>query len=372
MLPRDLHEPTALLKRLVELETPSHDHDACATLQEIVGAELIRLGAVVEGVRGRRGSPVLIARFAGTGRPLLLLGHVDTVFPHGTLARRPFAVRGSVATGPGVLDMKAGLVQLILALRQIGADAEAPALTVVLNADEELGSPDSEPIIVREAARCRCALVLEPSGPGGALKTRRKGIGFYRVEVTGMAAHPGLDFHAGVSAIVELGHQVISAAGLTDEAGDSTVNVGVVGGGTGRNVVAAQAFADVETRFWTFDDGERLDRELHELEPVDPRASLAVTGGIHRLPLERTPESIVLAELAAECARQDGWELAETAAGGVSDGNLTAAAGLPTLDGLGAVGGGAHGTDEYVWLDQLPKRAAWLRRFLLAIARKNE
>ncbi len=360
-------EPVALLKRLVEWETPSVDHRACGGLQEVLAAELIRLGAVVDGTLGRNGSPVLIARFAGIGRPVLVLGHVDTVFPVGTVARRPFTVRGSVATGPGVLDMKAGLVQLLLALRELLAEPDAPALTVVLNADEELGSPDSAPIILREAARCRCALVLEPSGPGGALKTRRKGIGLYRFEVTGAAAHPGLDFASGVSATVELSHQVVAASALTD--GGSTVNVGVIGGGSGRNVVAARAFAELETRFWSIEDGERLDRRLRTLTAVDPRAEVTVTGGIHRVPLSRA-SSGGLADLAMRCARSQGWELGEVAVGGVSDGNLTAAAGLSTVDGLGAVGGGAHGDDEYVLLDELPVRAALLSGLLLAIARK--
>jgi glutamate carboxypeptidase len=266
-----------------------------------------------------------------------------------------------------VLDMKAGLVQLLLALRGLIAEPDAPALTVVINADEELGSPDSAPVILREATRCRCALVLEPSGPGGALKTRRKGMGLYRIEVTGAAAHPGLDFASGVSATVELSRQVLAAAALTN--GGSTVNVGVVGGGTGRNVVAARAFAELETRFWSIEDGERLDHRLRTLTAVDPRAELTLTGGIHRMPLSRA-SSGALAELAVKCAHADGWELGEVAVGGVSDGNLTAAADLSTLDGLGAVGGGAHSDDEYVLLDQLPVRAALLRGLLLAIARK--
>lgn len=360
-------EMTELLAHLVTHETPTADHAACRALQQTLAGEFAALGAAVEHVDGAGGSPVLIARFAGDGRPVLLLGHVDTVFPAATIGTRPFTVHGDTATGPGVFDMKAGLVQLVFALRELAGEPGNPAVTVVLNADEEIGSPGSERIIRREAASCRCALVLEPSGPDGAIKTRRKGIGFYRVSVAGRAAHPGLDFATGVNAVVELAHQVLALAAGTDLTRGSTVNVGVIGGGSGRNVVPDAAFAEVETRFWSAAEGRRLDRALRELAAVDVRAGLDVSGGVHRAPMERTPAVAELVELAVSCAAEAGWTLPETSAGGVSDGNITAAAGLPTLDGLGAVGGGAHGPDEFVRLDELESRVTLLTRLLRRI-----
>jgi len=202
-------------------------------------------------------------------------------------------------------------------------------------------------------------MVLEPCGPGGALKTRRKGIGMYTLEVTGRAAHPGLDFAGGVNAAVELAHQVAALARLTE--GETTVNVGRIDGGTGRNVVPARASALFESRFWTAAEGARVDAAVHALPVVDPRASVRVTGGVHKAPMERTPAVEALVELAAECAD---WDLTEMAVGGVSDGNVTAAAGVPTIDGLGADGGGAHAVDEHVVLADLPRRATWLAELL--------
>jgi glutamate carboxypeptidase len=341
----------SLLQQLVEIESPSSDHSGCVGVQEALGDLLLSAGGRVERVAGSGGTPVLVARFGAQRSPVLLLGHVDTVWPCGTLEERPYTVSDGVATGPGVYDMKAGLVQIVSALSSL----DSPDVTVLLNADEELGSPGSQDLIMAEAARSRCAFVLEPCGPGGALKTRRKGIGMYTLEVTGRAAHPGLDFAGGVNAVVELAHQVAALASLTS--GETTVNVGRVDGGTGRNVVPAGASALFESRFWTAEEGARVDSAVHGLLPVDPRASVRVTGGMHKAPMERTPAVEALVELAASCAD---WELTEMAVGGVSDGNVTAAAGVPTIDGLGADGGGAHAVDEHVVLADIPRRAAWL------------
>jgi glutamate carboxypeptidase len=277
------------------------------------------------------------------------------VWPTGTLASRPFTVDGDIARGPGAFDMKSGLVQIVTAL----ASLDDPDVTVLLNADEELGSPGSQDVILREANRSRCALVLEPSGPGGALKTRRKGIGMYSLTVSGRAAHPGLDFAAGVNAVVELAHQVTAVAGLTS--GETTVNVGTCTGGSGRNVVPDEATALFESRFWTASEGARVDRAVRALRPADPRASVGVSGGVHRVPMERTDAVADLLSLADACAD---WDVTEMAVGGVSDGNITAAAGVPTVDGLGAAGGGAHSVDEHVVLSDIPRRAAWLARLL--------
>ncbi|NKE64025.1 M20 family metallopeptidase, partial [Lentzea sp. PSKA42] len=220
----------SLLQRLVELESPSDDHFGCLAVQDVLGGLLSSAGGRIERSVGSTGTPVLVARFGAQRSPVLLLGHVDTVWPRGTLQERPYTVEDGVASGPGVYDMKAGLVQIVSALSSL----DSPDVTVLLNADEELGSPGSQDAIMAEAARSRCAFVLEPCGPGGALKTRRKGIGMYTLEVTGRAAHPGLDFAGGVNAVVELAHQVTALAGLGD--GETTVNVGRIDGGTGRNV----------------------------------------------------------------------------------------------------------------------------------------
>jgi glutamate carboxypeptidase len=345
----------SLLQRLVELESPSDDHFGCLAVQDALGDLLSSAGGRIERSTGSSGTPVMVARFGAQRSPVLLLGHVDTVWQRGTLQERPYTVQDGVARGPGVYDMKAGLVQIVSALSVL----DSPDVTVLLNADEELGSPGSQDAIMTEAARSRCAFVLEPCGPGGALKTRRKGIGMYTLEVGGRATHPGLDFAGGVNAVVELAHQVAALAGLSD--GETTVNVGRIEGGTGRNVVPARATALFETRFWTAAEGERVDRAIRALRCADQRSSLQVGGGVHKAPMERTEAVADLVELAADCAD---WELTEMAVGGVSDGNVTAAAGVPTIDGLGADGGGAHAVDEHVVLADIPRRATWLAEML--------
>jgi glutamate carboxypeptidase len=357
-------EMVDLLRRLVEVDSPTADPAGCAAVQQILGAELAALGATVQrGVAADR-RPVLLARW-DAGRPgALLLGHVDTVFGAGETARRPFSVTGRYARGPGVFDMKAGLVQLVYALRGLVGRGIRPAVTVLLNADEEIGSPGSEPLIQAEAARAACALVLEPAGPGGAVKSARKGIAMYRLDVGGVAAHPGLDPEKGVNAITELAGRLLDIEALAAADAGTTVNIGVVGGGTGRNVVPASATAEFEVRFWTLAEGRRMDTALRRLRPQRERASLRLDGGVHRQPLERTEQVARLVAIARHHAEQDGWELAETRVGGVSDGNITAALGVPTLDGLGAEGWGAHTADEVADLAAMPRRARWLERLI--------
>ncbi|MBN6042093.1 M20 family metallopeptidase [Amycolatopsis sp. 195334CR] len=353
-----------LLDRLVSIESPADHPLGCHAVQDVVGAEFAALGARLDRHTAANGTPVLLARWGRQERPVLVLGHVDTVFGVGELARRPFTVHDGRARGPGVFDMKAGLVQLVEALRQLLPRTPEPDLTVLLNADEELGSPGSEPFLVAEAERSACALVLEPGGPGGAMKTARKGIGFYDVEVTGVAAHPGLDFDRGVNAITELAAQLGELAGFSGLDEGTTVNLGTVRGGTGRNVVAARATAQLETRFWTAEAGERVDAAVRARTPHHPDAKITVTGGVHRGPLHRGPGAARLAELARACAAADGWEPGELAVGGVSDANVVSALGVPTVDGLGAEGGGAHGPDEYVLVGTMPRRARWLAAVL--------
>jgi glutamate carboxypeptidase len=350
-----------LLRQLVAIESPSDQPAGCRAVQELLAAEFAALGGELEWHTAADGRPVLISRW-GQQSPTLLIGHVDTVFPVGELAQRPFTVRDGRAFGPGVFDMKAGLVQLVEALRLLTVDE--PQLTVLLNADEELGSPGSEPFLVAEAARSGRALVLEPSGPGGAMKTARKGIGLYDLAVTGVAAHPGLDFSSGVNAIVELAGWLGELAALTGLDEGTTVNVGRVRGGSGRNVVPARAVAELETRFWTVAAGQRVDAAIRQLLMRESAAKASLSGGVHRQPMVRDAACARLAETARACARADGWQVEELAVGGVSDGNVVAALGLPTLDGMGAEGGGAHGPDEWVSIEAMPRRARWLAAVL--------
>ncbi|HEY0166447.1 MAG TPA: M20 family metallopeptidase [Jatrophihabitans sp.] len=353
-----------LLERLVSIESPSDHSAGCLHVQEVLGSEFAALGARVEQHTAADGRPVLIARWGPQQRPVLVIGHVDTVFPLGELARRPFTVRDGCAYGPGVFDMKAGLVQLVHALRQLVSSVPQPDLTVLLNADEELGSPGSEPFLTAEAGRAGCALVLEPSGPGGAMKTSRKGIGMYEVKVTGVSAHPGLDFAKGVNAIVELAAQLGELAELTGLDHGTTVNIGTIHGGTSPNVVAEHAVAAVESRFWTVEAGKRVDEAIRARSPRQPDAQIAITGGIHRQPMARSVATAQMVELARACAAAEGWQVGEMSVGGVSDANLLAALGLATLDGVGAEGAGAHGPAEFVLIDAMPRRARWLARLL--------
>jgi glutamate carboxypeptidase len=290
--------------------------------------------------------------------PILMLGHFDTVWPTGTLDTMPFRVEGPLAYGPGILDMKAGLVLGIHALAALQA-AELLHVPVVFlfTSDEELGSPSSRPIIEAEAARARAALVLEPSA-AGALKTARKGVGMFRVSVEGLAAHAGSNPELGVSAIDELARLIIDLHGLTDPTTGTTVNVGVVTGGTRANVTAARATAEVDLRVTSIAEAQRLEETILGLEAHNPKARVVVTGGMNRPPMERTPGVAALYEMAKGIAAELGFDLKEASVGGGSDANFVTPLGVAVVDGLGAVGDGAHATNEHVEIDSLPIRAA--------------
>ncbi|ULL15124.1 M20 family peptidase [Paenibacillus sp. H1-7] len=310
---------------------------------------------------------------AGTGsRRILLVGHYDTVWPEGEAARRPFAIRDGKAYGPGVYDMKAGVLQAFYALKALQDSGMWPADTQVamfLNSDEEIGSPSSRGLI-EELARDACAaLVLEPPmAPTGALKTARKGSGRYRLEVRGVSAHAGVAPDRGVSAIQEMALQIQRLHAMSDPAVGTNVNVGIVRGGIGTNVVADYAEAEIDVRVPTLAEAERVHAALLALAPYHPLARVSVSGRMMRPPMERTPESARLFELAQCIAREElGLDLAETATGGVSDGNFTAACGVPTLDGLGASGDFAHAPGEYVELADIPVRSALLAHLIASL-----
>lgn len=298
-------------------------------------------------------------------KPMLLVGHFDTVWPLGTLETMPFVMYddGRV-TGPGIFDMKGGLVQgfwAIRALREV--TGHVPPVVFLCNSDEEIGSPSSRDIIEQEARLSSAAFVLE-SSMNGNLKTARKGVGIYELHVEGIAAHAGLDPLAGVSAIEELAHQVLALHGQTDLNVGTTVNVGIISGGTRSNVTAPFADAEVDLRIVSTAEADRMHDLIQGLKPHNPKAKLTVTGGINRPPMERTEQTAALFRVAEAAAKDLGFDIEEVAVGGGSDGNFCAAVGTPVLDGLGPVGGGAHADNEHLLADEMPRRAALLAELL--------
>jgi glutamate carboxypeptidase len=343
---------------LVRLESPSTNPDALARCAAELARRIQEIGGEVERLPGGH----LRAVIRGDGqRPVMLLGHFDTVWDVGTLARMPLVERDGRLHGPGVFDMKSGIGVALLALRaRRAAGGAQPPVTLLWTADEEIGSATSRAAIEAEAGRSAAVLVLEPSLPGGAAKTSRKGCGEFEVVVHGVAAHAGIDPTKGVSAIHELAHQVGVITALQDLSRGVTLNVGVVSGGTRPNVVAQHARATVDVRVPTMADAARIEECMASLSPSLPGARIDVRGGVARPPLERTPSVVNLYQIARELARELGRDLGEGATGGGSDGNFTAAIGVPTLDGLGPQGDGAHAAHEHVLLADLTWRAALL------------
>ena len=353
------------IRRLVELESPSDNKaavDACASW---VASECERMGGRVRRHRQRSFGDVLEARFGprrGAGKPVMLLGHLDTVWPLGTLRHMPFREKGRRLWGPGVLDMKAGVAIAMTALEILEEKSLLNRPVIVqLNGDEEIGSPCSRPITERLAAECAAVFVLEPAqGIEGAYKTARKGVGNFTVRVKGVAAHSGLDFERGHSAISELARQIEKIDGFTDLSRGITVNTGVIGGGTRSNVVAAEAWAEIDVRIAHRVDGRKIEKLFRALRVIDSGCRVEVEGGLNRPPMERTRGTAVLFEQAATLARAMGLSLEEASTGGGSDGNFTSALGVATLDGMGAVGEGAHAAHESLLVEQLAPRTALL------------
>jgi glutamate carboxypeptidase len=345
-------EPVELLRELVEIESPTGDTDE---LRERVARELEAVGFATRPVGAH-----LTAERAGDGTPLLLLAHLDTVWARGTLAQMPWRLDDGRAYGPGAYDMKGGIVVLLEALRRTTATR---AIRVVLTADEEIGSPDGRRALAAGATGAAGALVVEPPDGDGHLKTARKGIGRFRFRVTGRPAHSSTP-ESGASAVEELARLVLRLHALADPARGVTVNVGVVGGGTRENVVAAEAFADVDVRVPTLAERDRLDAALRALRAETPGTKLALEGSWTRPPLEPTEGSSRLFAAARRHGLELDLDLCETSSPGGSDGNLVGALGVPVLDGLGAEGAGAHAADEHVLVASLPLRAELLARIL--------
>jgi glutamate carboxypeptidase len=346
-----------LLRELVELESPTYS-PGVQEVAERMGVELEELGARVRIHEGGH----LVADLDGTGRPLLLLGHTDTVWPLGTLASIPFRVEGDRAYGPGTYDMKACLVLLVEAIRLAGPGRRA--LRVFLTGDEEQASRTARGLLEHAAASVAAALVVEPTTPSGDLKTSRKGLGRFRLRVTGKPAHAGNNRADGISAIEELAHQVLALHALNDDEAGISFNVGVVAGGTSENVVAATAEAQIDVRVRSAADLARAEQALTDLRPVLAGSRLEISGGWTRPPLERSAGAARLFAKAREHGLALGLDLQESSSGGGSDGNLVGALGVPVLDGLGVEGGGAHAVDEHVLLPSLPVRARLLARLL--------
>ncbi|MEW9556259.1 M20 family metallopeptidase [Nonomuraea sp. NPDC050783] len=349
------------LRELVECESPSSDHAAIARSAGLVA----RVGAARLGAEPERividGCSHLRWRFGGGDRQVLLLAHHDTVWPLGTLASRPFELAGGVVRGPGCFDMLAGLVMAVHAVADLPARA---GVTLLVTGDEEIGSPSSRALIEEEARRSRAALVLEASADGGALKLGRKGVSMYEVQVTGRAAHAGLEPEKGVNATIELARLAVAVHALGDPATGTTVTPTVIGAGTTPNTVPAYGSFAVDVRAWTRAEQLRVDRALRALAPSEPGAVIEIAGDVNRPPLEE-PASLALFERAVTVAARLGLPpVTGTVVGGASDGNFTAGVGTPTLDGLGAVGGGAHADHEHVLVDRLLDRTVLLRELI--------
>jgi glutamate carboxypeptidase len=360
------------LRQLVEIESPSDDKAAVDRCVETVAEMATVMGGRVRQYRQREFGNVLELRFGSAGRgkeklaPLMLLGHLDTVWPLGTLSGMPFRIGRGRVWGPGVLDMKAGVVMGLTAVASLRkVDALRRPVIFLLVGDEEIGSTVSRPVTEKLARECEAVLVLEPAqGMSGAYKTARKGVGGYTVRVKGVAAHSGVDFERGHSAIHELAWQLEKVRGFTELDRGLTVNAGVIRGGTRSNVIAAEAEAEVDVRIARATDAARIERKFRSLRVRDRGCVLHVEGGMNRPPMERSRGTVALFERAATLAAQIGFELKEASTGGGSDGNFTAAIGVPTLDGMGAVGEGAHASHESVVLKELVPRTALLAEMI--------
>ncbi len=367
-------EMVRLLGRFVRCESPSSDKESVDRFGAIVAGEWRKRGAQVRLLRqAMRGNHVRVELGNGEGRArgqIMVLGHLDTVYPSGTLSKMPFGVSGGSAWGPGTFDMKGGLVQALFAVDALNATKVRmrKRLVFLWNSDEEIGSESSRAAIEREARRSDAVFVLEPAfGRDGKLKTARKGVGTAEITVTGRSAHAGIDPQNGVNAVHELALQVARLMKMNDSRRGITVQATVIGGGTVSNVVPERARAEVDIRYSRLADARGLNRKLHGLRPILRGARVEVRGGVSRPPLERTRAIGELFGRAKSLAREMGVALDEAATGGGSDGNLTAALGVPTLDGLGAVGEGAHSPREHVVIRRMPERAALLAALLASV-----
>lgn len=357
------------LRELVEIESPSDDKAAVDRANDLVASWAPAIGGTVKRHKQKAYGDVLELRFGPTRSKrsrVLMLGHLDTVWPIGTLANMPWRESGGKLYGPGLLDMKVGVMMALEAIRILREqDAERPC-TLLLNPDEEVGSEVSRPFTEKLAQQSAAVFVMEPA-QGLAYKTARKGVGFFELKVTGVGAHAGVDFTTGHSAVLEMARQIERISAFTDLSRGRTVNVGVVQGGSRSNVIAAECSAEIDVRIVRASDAAQIERLMRTLKPFDKACKLTVTGGINRPPMERKPGTVALYKQARKLATELGFNLDEAATGGGSDGNFTAALGVPTLDGMGSVGAGAHAAHEHIELAHLTQRTALLTAMLATV-----
>lgn len=360
-----------ILRKLVELESHSLDKAGVDALGRFLAVEFEARGAEVHVLpQSERGNLLkAIWKCGNPGAPVMMLGHLDTVWPRGASAARPFRIERGRAYGPGVFDMKGGILLCLLLCQAFQENKIDPGKEVIFlfTADEEIGTGSGLPHLKSEAAACRAVLCLEPPLPGGVAKTSRKGVGEFRLRVKGVEAHAGVDHEKGANAILELSRLVIQLQALTDYNRGITLNVGRIRGGSATNVVPALAEAEVDFRVPTLADERRLEEQVRSLKLADPRCILQMDGGLNRPPLERTPAVAGLFEKARLIASGLGMRFEEGSTGGGSDGSFTAAMGIPTLDGLGVDGDGAHALHEHIVIDDIPRRAALLAELVRRI-----
>lgn len=357
-------EMVETIREFVVIESPSDNKLAADGMGALLAARFEALGGRAHVHRSEEFADSVQIDFPGreNTKPVLLLGHFDTVYPLGTLATMPCRVADGRLYGPGVLDMKSGIALMLFAIEALRAwHARLPRpVTVFLVSDEEVGSYSSRRITEALARESAAVLVLEPAGPHGAVKTARKGVGEYILTVKGIAAHAGLDPGKGHSAIVELARQVTAISRMNDPRSGLSVNPGVIRGGTRTNVIAAEATAEIDVRIKYARQAAALDRKFRSLKPFDKQCKLSIEGGINRLPMERNAGVAGLYKKAQAIAKHIDWNIEEAAVGGGSDGNFTAGMGIPTLDGMGGVGVGAHAVHEHIVISELPRRALLL------------
>lgn len=364
------------IQQLVEIESPSDDKKAVDRIAEFIAAKFGALGGSTTFHSSKDFGDSLQVDFSPSSsstknrKPVLLLGHYDTVYPLGTLPTMPCKIENGRLHGPGVLDMKSGIALMLHAIEALQAwpGGLPRPVTVFLVSDEEIGSRSSRKITEALARKSAGVLVLEPAaGLKGAVKTARKGVGEYTLRVKGVAAHAGLDPGKGHSAIVELARQITVVSRFNSLRKGLSVNAGVIAGGTRTNVIAAEASAALDVRIKSAKQAAGIDRKLRSLKAFDKHCKLEITGGINRLPMERTAGVASLYKKARDIASQVKWKLEEAAVGGGSDGNFTAGLGIPTLDGMGGVGEGAHAVHEFIVISELPRRALLLAAMIESV-----
>jgi glutamate carboxypeptidase len=367
----ELRPMLACLRRAVEIESPSNSKPGIDRLARFIAREFRQCAGKVHLVEHPVAGSAVSAEFWASKlnpKPILLLGHLDTVWEIGTLAQMPFRVRGGQAFGPGIYDMKSGIVIGLWAIRALQALRISPAgpIHFFLNSDEEVSSVAFRKVILAEAQSARAVLVLEPAAAGGALKTARKGVGEFKITVHGRSAHAGVNPAGGVNAISELTRQLFRVEAMAHPRQGLTINIGRVEGGTRSNVVPERATAWIDVRIPRLRDRAVIERRVRRLKPCHPEARLEIEGGINRPPMEREMAAALFRKARA-LGRAMGMDLTEASTGGGSDGNFTAALGIPTLDGLGAVGDGAHARHEHILIRELPRRAALLAGLLATL-----